>query len=86
MLRQYNWLSGVSCVSATDCKAVGEYRNAHNDSLSLALKWNGSVWSMQDTPEPFGVAGYYPLSAVSCTAGMACTAVGTRGTETISSP
>ena len=80
-----SFLSGVSCASATSCVAVGyETTGGTSDKRdSLALHWNGSSWTIQATPHPAGA--YTTLSAVSCTAANACTAVGYRddgGTHT----
>jgi hypothetical protein len=67
-------LYGVSCVSATDCVAVGYYvATAGNVSTNetLTALWDGSEWSLMTSPD----AGV--LNAVSCTsdAGL-CMAVG----------
>jgi hypothetical protein len=68
-------LSGVSCTSATACTAVGEYTNASNVAVTLAERWNGTVWAVQATPNPSGAQGS-GLIDVSCTSATACTAVG----------
>jgi hypothetical protein len=44
----------------------------------LAEVWNGSAWSVQTTINPLT---YSRLSAVSCTAANACTAVGKKRPE-----
>jgi hypothetical protein len=41
------FLSGVSCISVSDCIAVGNYYNGSNVSLTLAEHWNGTSWSIQ---------------------------------------
>jgi hypothetical protein len=67
-------LSGVSCSSAAACTAVGHYSTSSN-TVTLAEAWNGTKWVIQHTPVPSGM----PLSellGVSCTSGVACTAVG----------
>jgi hypothetical protein len=66
-------LGGVSCLSASDCVAVGEYSNSSGD-LTLAEAWNGSGWTMQTTPNE--TAGDSVLTGVSCTSATGCTAVG----------
>ena len=68
-------LLGVSCTSATACKAVGDYTDSGGATHTLAERWNGSSWSIQMTPNPEGAAASV-LNGVSCTAGAACTAVG----------
>lgn len=43
------YLNKVACFSCTDCRAVGETGiPAH----TLSLKWNGSNWSTETTPNP----------------------------------
>jgi hypothetical protein len=75
---------GVSCVSSSDCVAVGSYVNRADISAPLAERWNGVSWSIQPTPSPSG-STYGELLSVSCAAATACTAVGdynsNRGTQ-----
>jgi hypothetical protein len=66
-------LAGVSCVSATACVAVG---NAGNGALVEG--WDGTGWSIQDTPVPGG-----SLSGVSCVSATACVAVGSDGNQAL---
>jgi hypothetical protein len=70
-----NTLAGVSCIAPTSCVAVGSY---FSDSLfrfqTLVESWNGVVWSV--VPSPDTGTGTNALSAVSCLAGLRCTAVG----------
>ncbi|HEX7278724.1 MAG TPA: fibronectin type III domain-containing protein [Solirubrobacterales bacterium] len=68
-------LLGVSCTSGTACTAVGYYYNSSGTRLTLAESWNGSVWSIQTTPNRTG-ATQNILLGVSCSAANACTAVG----------
>ena len=70
-------LLGVSCLSATDCTAVGEYDLAPigYQPRTLAESWNGSSWSIQPTPNPTPSGGA-ALSAVWCGSPTFCTAVG----------
>ena len=68
-------LSGISCVSITDCKAVGWYDNASGIAQTLAETWNGSSWSIIASPNPSTVATS-ELSDVSCAYSGYCTAVG----------
>lgn len=66
-------LNGVSCVSSTDCVAVGGLTNQSHQSL--AERWNGTRWSTERTPTP---ASGSILWAVSCPSGAECIAVGAR--------
>jgi hypothetical protein len=72
-------LSGVSCTSASACTAVGNYTNSAGRVLTLAERWDGSAWTIQQTANP-GVSTKYwvpnVLTGVSCTTSTACTAVG----------
>jgi hypothetical protein len=64
-----------SCTSASACTAVGDYENTFGSEVSLAERWNGANWRVQDTPNPSG-AILTELSGVSCTSADACSAVG----------
>jgi hypothetical protein len=69
-------LSGVSCSGFGACTAVGNYSLPPAfDSYPLTEFWNGSSWTIENSPVP---TGYLTggLSAVSCSAVNACTAVG----------
>jgi hypothetical protein len=68
-------LYGVSCTSATACTAAGRYLNSESSLRPFALRWNGSVWSLENVPIPTG-AKSGSLNAVTCTSASACTAVG----------
>jgi hypothetical protein len=72
-------LSGVSCWSATACRAVG-YGDSTNGMFSFAAFWNGMSWAPQSVPEgPLTPSRDYSnaaLASVSCTSPSACTAVG----------
>src|SRR5215471_10280878 len=69
-------LLGVSCPTATVCTAVGSYQKDLEQSFVLAERWNGATWSLQRIPSPPG-SSISSLTAVSCSAVNACTAVGT---------
>lgn len=68
-------LSSVSCSSTTVCTATGSFANAPESSLAFAERWNGSRWATQSMPNPTG-AGSAIFSAVSCSSGGDCTAIG----------
>jgi len=67
-------LAGVSCVSASDCVAVGYYSNG-SGNVTLAEDWNGTTWSIQTTPSPAGSVDSV-LVRVSCVSTSDCVAVG----------
>jgi hypothetical protein len=72
---KFSQLAGVSCTASNACTAVGEYQNSENTFLSLAERWNGEKWSIQEPPALSG-ATFTWLNGVSCTSSTACTAVG----------
>jgi serine/threonine-protein kinase len=68
-------LYGVSCTSPTACIAVGTSGNGTTVATSLAERWNGTNWTIQQTPGPPGATSS-SLYSVSCTSPDACIAVG----------
>jgi len=73
---------GVSCAASRVCVAVGDYRNREGLTLSLAERWNGVGWTIQQTPDP-GRPYRTPtlnsgteFSGVSCASARSCVAVG----------
>lgn len=68
-----NSLTGISCVSATYCAAVG----SGSKSDPLTESWNGTSWSVVPNPATDSV-----LQGVSCVSAVDCTAVGWSGDET----
>jgi hypothetical protein len=71
-------LNGVACSSATRCTAVGDAGPtpfpAEPGAAPLAETWDGTSWTIQNTPTPGGFAS--SLDAVSCPTPTVCTAVG----------
>lgn len=65
-------LSGLSCVSAAQCVAVGEKDLTH----PLVEAWDGRTW--KEVPSP--AIDNAQLEAVSCASGRFCMAVGGTGT------
>ena len=63
-----NALLGVSCITLSDCIAVG-YNEA--DSDALIETWNGATWSIETSPPANGY-----LQAISYTGPTFCVAVG----------
>jgi hypothetical protein len=73
-------LLAVSCPSATDCTAVGDYLGSAGTSFALAEQWNGSSWAVQAAPSPDTNTG---LTGVDCRSANWCTAVGYSGGKLI---
>jgi hypothetical protein len=72
-----NVLSGVSCVSAAACNAVGQFDGLTAGgvvSRTIAESWNGTAWSI--APSSNRSTESNVLSGVSCTSASACRAVG----------
>ncbi len=74
-----NFLNGVSCLSPTSCTAVGTGGGDYPSQLVFTLveSWDGSVWSIVPSPNPYG--GNYAedfLRGVSCVSSTFCVAVG----------
>jgi hypothetical protein len=77
---QDEWLRGVSAVSSDDVWSVGNYYDSLSNSYTLALHWDGSVWSYAQTPNP----GHHPwLWAVTAVATNDVWAVGSTGNRTL---
>jgi hypothetical protein len=73
-------LYGVSCTSSTACTAVGTTGSpASQFPVSLAIRWNGTTWKLQSTPNRSTPVGGTNLKGVSCASRTACTAVGFVG-------
>jgi hypothetical protein len=66
----------VSCITTTDCIAVG---SPSGSEIGLAEQWDGKTWSALKTPNGTG-----NLDSVSCASATSCMAVGT--TEGSSQP
>jgi len=74
-------LSGVSCVSASFCAAVGVRADSVESppvDVPLALSWNGTSWRETAVPLPRGQADG-TLDGVSCVSASYCVAVGGYG-------
>jgi hypothetical protein len=67
-------LTGVSCVSAMACTAVGYL--AGPTELPLAEAWNGARWVIHATVSPRDPVLTPRLTGVSCSSAAACIAVG----------
>lgn len=69
-----NQLFGVSCISATNCQAVGNYNDPAGDFYTLVESWNGSAMSIVKSPN--SANGHGELYGVSCVSSTFCAAVG----------
>ncbi len=67
--------SGMDCVSASWCVAVGYGGTQNNAATSFGELWNGTAWTTQTMPQPSTGVGSQ-LSSVSCAGVSFCQAVG----------
>ena len=67
-------LMGVTCITKSDCWAVGYSSASGGGTTSLAEWWNGTSWSVATTPNP-GTAENR-LENISCVDSVDCWAVG----------
>jgi len=73
-------LSGVSCPSASECVAIGEYPTNQGHEVPLLLTGTGQSWSAVEGPLPASgdaTDGLWPLGArvVSCPSTSECVAI-----------
>jgi hypothetical protein len=75
-------LESVACTSSDNCWAVGSASNGTQDdptpTLTVALRWNGILWSVVPTPSPGGAAAgdSSDLLSVTCVSAADCWATG----------
>ncbi len=67
--------SGMDCVTAGWCLAVGDSDTQSAAGSSFSELWNGTAWALLSTPEPTAAVGSR-LSSVSCAGVSFCQAVG----------
>jgi hypothetical protein len=72
---QYNILFSLTCRSATDCWAVGNYTGT-NANQTLIERWDGASWLIISSPNTSATQANY-LSGVTCVSATAdCWAIG----------
>jgi hypothetical protein len=69
-------LRAVSCVTAGQCVAAGDYENASGFASPLAATWDGHEWSWSRPPVRTGVESNPGLVSVSCVTARYCVAIG----------
>lgn len=70
---QNNSLRSVSCLTESNCTAVGTYGYL-SGGRSLVISWDGSQWLQVESPDPTIYSS--PLVSVSCVSDASCAAVG----------
>lgn len=68
-------LLDVSCSSASSCTAVGGFFNSSWVQETFIVRWNGTSWTQQTSPNPSGSSNSV-LQNVSCAGSLSCVAVG----------
>ena len=69
-----NLLEAVTCVSASNCWAVGFYRNGSLDQ-ALIERWDGNSWQLVTSPDTIAPSDKY-LYGITCPSASQCWAVG----------
>ena len=69
-----NHLYGVSATSGSDAWAVGDFQNASNNYQTLTEHWNGTTWTLKNSPDPSSTSNH--LRGVSATSVSNAWAVG----------
>ncbi len=80
----FNFLNGIRCSSASRCLAVGADGTV-SVPITLrneVLRWNGTRWSLQKTPQPGGTlpGNVNFLIGLTCASATSCWAAGADGT------
>jgi hypothetical protein len=73
-----NVLQSVSCISASDCTAVGNYLSPTDFFQTLVEHYDGTLWTVATSPNPDTTKDNF-LYSVTCAAGSGCRAVGDIG-------
>src|SRR5439155_9537600 len=74
-LTQTNYLLGVTCVSTSDCSAVGYYNSGGSVYQTLIERWDGTSWTIVNSPNTSPTQTNY-LFGVTCASASHCWAVG----------
>ena len=70
-----NYLKGVTCVSASECWAVGYYYNGILPVQTLIERWDGTSWAIVASPNTSATQSN-ELFRVTCVSASECWAVG----------
>jgi hypothetical protein len=75
-----NVLNGITCISASQCWAVGQYDASNGYTYTLIEQWDGTAWAIIASPNSSQTSFDY-LRAVVCTSTSDCWAVGGRSDQ-----
>jgi hypothetical protein len=82
-IRDDNFLSGVTCVSSSNCWAVGNFQTG---GQTLIEHWDGSTWSIVNSPDSPLRVQFDGLGAVTCASASDCWATGGYQSSTTAEP
>src|SRR5262249_10222131 len=71
---EHHYLSAVTCISTSDCWAVG-YHDSNGAAQTLIEHWDGTSWSIVTSPNALNTQENV-LSGVTCLSTTDCRAVG----------
>jgi hypothetical protein len=72
-----DYLSGLSCISATWCMASGYYANAPPGYTAFFEHGDGPNWSVAQSPRSGTPSSDVLINGISCTSALSCMSVGT---------
>src|SRR5262249_12108134 len=75
---QNNTLFGVTCLSTSNCFAVGYHDGSAENTKTLIEHWDGNAWSLVSAPNAAPFASNF-LFNVSCVSASQCWAAGYSG-------
>lgn len=77
-----NILADVTCITARNCWAAGEFKQPGHALSDEILHWNGTAWSRLRVPSPGGstASSASSLTSVRCPSATRCLAVGSDAT------
>jgi hypothetical protein len=80
-----NRLVDVTCPSASDCWAVGLYRNSSGLERTLTEYWDGASWTIVASPNTSGMQDNNGLFSATCASKSDCWAVGSYYNDNVQS-
>jgi len=69
-------LAGVACLSASECFAAGSNDDQNGVGQTLVERWDGTSWTIVDSPNPSGDNGFQAVTCASPPQPEECWAVG----------
>jgi hypothetical protein len=69
-------LAGVACISASECWAAGSNDDQNGVGQTLIEQWDGTAWTIVDSPNPSGSNGFIAVTCASPSPPEECWAVG----------